>query len=63
MVLPTDPRIVLTAHARERAVARGIDEEDIKRIARNPSETVFDKQNSNYKSYGLAGIGARSGAD
>lgn len=54
VLLPLEARIILTTHARERAVARGIDEEDIIRIARKPIETVFDQQNSNYKSYGLA---------
>jgi Mg2+ and Co2+ transporter CorA len=53
-LLSSKTRIILTLHARERAVARGIDEKDIIRIAKNPSETVFDQQNSNYKSYGRA---------
>ncbi|MEM3143099.1 MAG: DUF4258 domain-containing protein [Candidatus Nitrosotenuis sp.] len=46
--------MILTTHVRERAVSRGIDEEDIKRIAREPIETFYDKENLNYKSYGLS---------
>ncbi|WP_420887986.1 DUF4258 domain-containing protein [Candidatus Nitrosotenuis cloacae] len=47
-------KIILTAHVRERAVSRGIDEEEIKRIVTNPIEEVFDKENFNYKCYGQA---------
>lgn len=37
---------MLTAHVRERAVARGIDEEEIKRIVTNPIEEVLTRKTS-----------------
>lgn len=48
------PKIILTDHVRERAVARGIDESEVIRITQDPIETIYDEKNSNYKSYGLS---------
>lgn len=47
-------RVILTNHLREMAVARGIDEIEIKRIVRYPIETLYDTENQNFKSYGKA---------
>jgi len=52
--LLADLKIKLSIHARERAVSRGIDENEIRRIVVNPIEEVFDEENLNYKCYGQA---------
>ena len=44
----------MTAHARERALQRGVDQADIERIIKSPIETIYNAYEENYKSYGLA---------
>lgn len=44
----------MTAHARERALHRGVDQADIERIIKSPTETIYNAYEENYKSYGLA---------
>ena len=46
--------IKMTAHARIRALERGIDEIDIERIINSPIETIYDRYEETYKSYGIA---------
>jgi hypothetical protein len=45
--------IKMTAHARARALERGIDVIDIERIINSPAETVYSRFEENYISYGL----------
>jgi uncharacterized DUF497 family protein len=49
-----DRTIKMTAHAKERALHRGVDQTDIERIINSPTETIYDEYEENYKSYGLA---------
>jgi hypothetical protein len=41
----------MTSHGLQRALERGILEEDIVHVINNPNETVFDGRRKNYKSY------------
>jgi hypothetical protein len=52
--LGIEPKIILTDHVRQRAVDRGIDENEIVRIVKKPVESIYDTANSNYKSYGIS---------
>ena len=45
--------IKMTAHARDRALHRGINIIDIERIIDSPIETVYAEYEERYKSYGL----------
>ena|SRR5215213_9809329 len=44
----------ITAHAREKTIARGIDAMDIQRIINEPIETIYNEYEETYKSYGEA---------
>jgi hypothetical protein len=44
----------MTAHAREKIIARGIDAMDIQRIINEPIETIYNEYEETYKSYGRA---------
>jgi len=46
-------RIILSGHARQRAMERDISEEMIESVINNPIETVFDDERQNFKSYAL----------
>lgn len=46
-------RINWTRHVRQRAVERGIELEQIYEVLLNPIETIFDREQRNYKSYGM----------
>lgn len=46
-------RIRITKHCEEQMQMRDITREDILRIVRDPIETVYDEERSNYKSFGI----------
>lgn len=46
-------RINWTRHVRQRAVERGIKLDQIYEVLLNPIETIFDREQRNYKSYGM----------
>jgi len=46
--------ISIRGHAKERALARGVDELDIERIINSPLETIYNEYEETYKSYGEA---------
>jgi hypothetical protein len=46
-------RIKLTRHARQRALERDISQNDIEFVVNNASDTVYDDERENYKSFAL----------
>lgn len=46
-------RIILTKHAKERALERDINVKDIGFVVNNAVETVYDSERENYKSFAL----------
>lgn len=46
-------RIRITRHAHSRAIDRDIDVKQIEAVMRNPTETIYDKERRNYKSFGI----------
>ena len=48
------PKVVITEHAQERGLSRGIDSADMRRVVQESIQTVYDKERKNYKSVGNA---------
>ena len=46
--------IRFTQHAMDRALERWIDKKDIKRVIKEPLETVYDSDNNKFKCFGNA---------
>lgn len=42
----------MTAHAKQQSLVRGVDEGDVERIINDPIETIENKYEETYKSYG-----------
>lgn len=42
----------MTPHAKQRAEERSVDEQEIRYVINNPIETIYDKNNQTWKSYG-----------
>lgn len=50
-----DIKIILTAHAQKRCLERGVNQDDIENVIRNPIQTIYDDDRKNYKSVGKIG--------
>jgi hypothetical protein len=46
-------RVIITKHAYTRIFERGIDKKQVEMIMNNPTETIYDRERRNYKSFGL----------
>lgn len=47
----TENQLIMTKHALQRAIERGILEDHVETVMNNPIETIYDEQRGNFKTY------------